>query len=127
MPTIVFSKLEEMNGRMFGGQLSGGFCAFTLMTTGLTEGQKNDLEYLSGITAGDDEDERRDCGRTTANNGEEEVEVCPPGILKLYMREGRVGRAADRPTDLKWEFRSAPGQHMQPSTNSAFLQGKSSG
>ena len=62
---------------------------------------KNDLEYLRG------EDRTNLSGimattKTRSNEEEEEVEVCPPGILKLFMRG-----------DLKWELRSALGLYMR--------------
>ena len=72
---------------------------------------KNDLEYLRG------EDRTNLSGimatTKTRSNEEEEVEVCPPGILKLFMRG-----------DLKWEFRSALGLYMRALETYALLRGK---
>ena len=71
---------------------------------------KNDLEYLRG------EDRTNLSGimaTTKTRSNEEEVEVCPPGILKLFMRG-----------DLKWEFRSALGLYMRALETYALLRGK---
>ena len=78
------------------------FCAAP--TTAFNDdGQKNDLEYFRGKRANElQRDHGEETTKKTRTAGEE-VKVCPPGILKLFMRG-----------DLKWEFRNAPEQHMQP-------------
>ena len=90
------------------------FCAAP--TTAFNDdGQKNDLEYFRGKGRTNYELQRDHGEETTkkTRTAGEEVKVCPPGILKLFMRG-----------DLKWEFRSALGLYMRALETYALLRGK---